>query len=167
MFSDKIYSHNQTWVQETLIKPAIKGTVNVLNSCTKASSVKRVVLTSTCSAIRYHTNASEISPLNESHWSDTEYCKRHNVCSPTSIFPSLLCSSTQIDRYNICMAVVVCLCQNTSWKGGVATSQGREHWSRCCESIICCRAADHTTTHKHSPNDPLHCERFYLLMTLI
>ncbi|KAG9448963.1 hypothetical protein H6P81_008928 [Aristolochia fimbriata] len=66
-------------IQETLIDPCIKGTCNVLKSCSKTSSVKRVVLTSSCSAIRYRDDATQISPLSESHWSDTEYCKRHNL----------------------------------------------------------------------------------------
>ncbi|KAH6771413.1 Rossmann-fold superfamily protein [Perilla frutescens var. hirtella] len=66
-------------IKENLIDPAIKGTLNVLKSCKKASSVKRVVLTSSCSAIRYRFDAKESSPLNESHWSDPEYCKTYNL----------------------------------------------------------------------------------------
>ncbi|RWR85552.1 tetraketide alpha-pyrone reductase 2-like protein [Cinnamomum micranthum f. kanehirae] len=64
------------------IDPCIKGTVNVLKSCAKANSVKRVVLTSSCSAIRYRDDATQASPLNESHWSDPEYCKRYNLWYP-------------------------------------------------------------------------------------
>uniref|UniRef100_A0A5B7BFN5 Dihydroflavonol 4-reductase n=1 Tax=Davidia involucrata TaxID=16924 RepID=A0A5B7BFN5_DAVIN len=70
------HDHN---IQATLIDPCIKGTLNVLSSCVKASSVKRVVLTSSCSSIRYHDDVQQISPLNESHWSDLEYCKRYNL----------------------------------------------------------------------------------------
>ncbi|KAK9276505.1 hypothetical protein L1049_006039 [Liquidambar formosana] len=66
-------------IQATLIDPCIKGTLNVLSSCSKASSVKRVVLTSSCSSIRYRDDVQQVSPLNESHWSDTEYCKRYNL----------------------------------------------------------------------------------------
>ncbi|KAM7484561.1 hypothetical protein LguiA_000570 [Lonicera macranthoides] len=66
-------------IQATLIDPCIKGTMNVLCSCKKASSVKRVVLTSSCSSIRYRDDAQQVSPLNESHWSDVEYCKRYNL----------------------------------------------------------------------------------------
>lgn len=65
-------------IQATLIDPCIKGTQNVLNSCIKAN-VKRVVLTSSCSSIRYRDDVQRISPLNESHWSDPEYCKRYNL----------------------------------------------------------------------------------------
>ncbi|MBA0706673.1 hypothetical protein Golax_018769, partial [Gossypium laxum] len=65
----------------TLIDPCIKGTLNVLRSCSKASSVKRVVLTSSCSSIRYRFDVQnqQISSLNESHWSDPNYCKRYNL----------------------------------------------------------------------------------------
>ncbi|OIW02350.1 hypothetical protein TanjilG_11244 [Lupinus angustifolius] len=65
-------------VQATLIDPCIKGTLNVLNACVKAN-VKRVVLTSSCSTIRYRDDVQQVSPLNESHWSDPEYCKRYNL----------------------------------------------------------------------------------------
>ncbi|XP_039055289.1 tetraketide alpha-pyrone reductase 2-like isoform X2 [Hibiscus syriacus] len=74
------YDHN---VQKTLIDPCIKGTLNVLRSCAKASSpVKRVVLTSSCSAIlyRFDVQKQQTSSLNESHWSDPDYCTRYNLC---------------------------------------------------------------------------------------
>ncbi|KAK1298653.1 Tetraketide alpha-pyrone reductase 2 [Acorus calamus] len=66
-------------IKETLIDPCIKGTTNLLISCSKASSVKRVVITSSCSSIRYRDDTGEVSPLNESQWSNPEYCKRHNL----------------------------------------------------------------------------------------
>ncbi|KAL0424755.1 UNVERIFIED_CONTAM: Tetraketide alpha-pyrone reductase 2 [Sesamum radiatum] len=66
-------------IKENLIDPCIKGTLNVLNSCKKASTVKRIVLTSSCSSIRYRYDVEKESPLNESHWSDLEYCKNHNL----------------------------------------------------------------------------------------
>ncbi|XP_042032025.1 tetraketide alpha-pyrone reductase 2 [Salvia splendens] len=70
---------NDDNVKEKLIDPCINGTLNVLKSCKKSISVKRVVLTSSCSSIRYRFDAEEASPLNESHWSDPEYCKRYNL----------------------------------------------------------------------------------------
>lgn len=69
-------------VQANLVDPTINGALNVLKSCSKASSVKRVVLTSSCSAIRYRDDVQQVSPLNESHWSDPEYCKRYNLWYP-------------------------------------------------------------------------------------
>lgn len=78
--------------QETLIDPCIKGTMNVLNSCLKGNSVKRVVLTSSCSAIRYRYDVQQLCPLNESHWTDPDYCKSYNVrtnCTSSVPFPRL------------------------------------------------------------------------------
>ncbi|KAJ8641874.1 hypothetical protein MRB53_018568 [Persea americana] len=69
-------------IQENLIDPCVEGTRNVLKSCAKASSVKRVVLTSSSSAIRYREDMTQSSPLNESHWSDPDYCKRYNLWYP-------------------------------------------------------------------------------------
>ncbi|PON95924.1 NAD(P)-binding domain containing protein [Trema orientale] len=66
-------------LQANLVDPCIKGTLNVLSSCSKASSVKRIVLTSSCSSIRYRYDVQQVSPLNESHWSDPEYCKHYNL----------------------------------------------------------------------------------------
>ncbi|XP_014520357.1 tetraketide alpha-pyrone reductase 2 [Vigna radiata var. radiata] len=65
-------------VQKNLIDPCVKGTLNVLNSCLKAN-VKRFVLTSSCSSIRYRDDVQQLGPLNESHWTDLEYCKRYNL----------------------------------------------------------------------------------------
>ncbi|XP_010470804.1 PREDICTED: tetraketide alpha-pyrone reductase 2-like isoform X1 [Camelina sativa] len=67
-------------VRETLVDPTIKGTTNVMSFCAKSkATLKRIVLTSSCSSIRYRFDATEASPLNESHWSDPEYCKRFNL----------------------------------------------------------------------------------------
>ncbi|XP_059455722.1 tetraketide alpha-pyrone reductase 2-like [Corylus avellana] len=66
-------------IKASLIDPCINGTLNVLSSCSKASSVKRVVLTSSCSSIRYCDDAQQVSTFNESNWSDPDYCKRHNL----------------------------------------------------------------------------------------
>ncbi|XP_016557116.1 tetraketide alpha-pyrone reductase 2 isoform X2 [Capsicum annuum] len=66
-------------IQKTLIDPCVNGTLNVLNSCKKAPTLKKLVLTSSCSSIRYRDDAQQISPLNESHWSDLQYCQKYNL----------------------------------------------------------------------------------------
>ncbi|KAF3325178.1 tetraketide alpha-pyrone reductase 2-like protein [Carex littledalei] len=66
-------------IQETLIDPAIKGTTNVLTSCAKATSVNRIVVTSTIGAVIWKQNATLESPLNESHWSDPNYCQQNKA----------------------------------------------------------------------------------------
>lgn len=67
--------------QAELIDPAVKGTLNVLNSCTKASSVKRVVVTSSMAAVAY--NGKPLTPdvtVDETWFSDPEVCKTSKVC---------------------------------------------------------------------------------------
>ncbi|KAI7750173.1 hypothetical protein M8C21_019307, partial [Ambrosia artemisiifolia] len=62
--------------QTELIEPAVKGTLNVLGSCSKASSVKRVVVTSSLAAVAF--NARPKSPevvIDETWFSDPDFCK--------------------------------------------------------------------------------------------
>ncbi|KAJ4969677.1 hypothetical protein NE237_002776 [Protea cynaroides] len=59
-----------------LIDPALKGTLNVLGSCAKAPSVKRVVLTSSVAAVLF--NGKPRTPdvvVDETWFSDPEFCK--------------------------------------------------------------------------------------------
>ncbi|KAL8166097.1 hypothetical protein V2J09_007596 [Rumex salicifolius] len=65
-------------VQGILIDPTLKGTANVLRSCVK-SGVLRVVLTSSSKATRCRSDLQQVSPINESHWSDIDYCKRNKT----------------------------------------------------------------------------------------
>ncbi|CAN4112816.1 unnamed protein product [Withania somnifera] len=44
---------------KTPIDPCINGTLNVLNSCNKAPTLKRLVLTSSCFSIRYREDAQQ------------------------------------------------------------------------------------------------------------
>ena len=64
-------------VQGELVDPIVKGAANVLRSCARAAPdrARRVVLTSSCSCVRY----CHAATLNESHWSDADYCKSYNV----------------------------------------------------------------------------------------
>ena len=67
--------------QAELLDPAIKGTLNVLNSCAKTSSVKRVVLTSSIAAVAY--NGKPRTPdvvVDETWFTDPDYCKGLKVC---------------------------------------------------------------------------------------
>lgn len=66
--------------QAELIDPAVKGTLNVLNSCTKASSVKRVVITSSMAAVA--NSGKPRTPdvtIDETWFSDPEICKASNM----------------------------------------------------------------------------------------
>ena len=58
----------------------MKGTLNVLNSCSKSPSVKRVVLTSSIAAVAY--NGKPRTPdvvVDETWFSDPTFCKESKV----------------------------------------------------------------------------------------
>ncbi|KAM7470991.1 hypothetical protein LguiA_009174 [Lonicera macranthoides] len=65
--------------EEELLKPAIDGTLNVLRSCKKNPSLKRVVLTSSTSAVRGRADFDPNVPLDESSWSSVEFCEKLQI----------------------------------------------------------------------------------------
>ncbi|CAL5376430.1 unnamed protein product [Camellia sinensis] len=70
-----------------LIDPALKGTVNVLRSCAKVPSIKRVVLTSSMVAVI--SNRKMLTPglhIYETWFSDPLFCKE----SKRDIFKGIL-----------------------------------------------------------------------------
>ena len=68
-------------VQAELIDPALKGTINVLRSCAKFPSVKRVVVTSSMASVVFTGKplTSEVL-INESWFSDPVLCNESKVC---------------------------------------------------------------------------------------
>ncbi|CAF2247339.1 unnamed protein product [Brassica napus] len=64
---------------DEILKPAIEGTLNVLRSCRKNQSLKRVVLTSSSSTVRIRDDFDPNIPLDESVWTSVELCKRFQV----------------------------------------------------------------------------------------
>ncbi|XP_044483224.1 phenylacetaldehyde reductase-like [Mangifera indica] len=70
------FYHDVKDPQVELIDPAVNGTLNVLNSCVKVPSIKRVVLTSSIAAVAY--NGQPRNPdtvIDETWFSDQEFCK--------------------------------------------------------------------------------------------
>ncbi|CAL5381872.1 unnamed protein product [Camellia sinensis] len=66
--------------QAELIDPALKGTVNVLRSCAKVPSIKRVVLTSSMAAVMC--NQKMLTPglhMDETWFSDPLFCKESKL----------------------------------------------------------------------------------------
>ncbi|XP_047945506.1 phenylacetaldehyde reductase-like [Salvia hispanica] len=64
--------------QTELIDPALKGTVNVLNSCIKSSTIKRVVITSSIASVMFNydsLNLGEDVIVDETWFSDPIFCR--------------------------------------------------------------------------------------------
>ncbi|KAF2293459.1 hypothetical protein GH714_001957 [Hevea brasiliensis] len=62
--------------QADLIDPAVKGTLNVLKSCAKVPSIKRVVVTSSMASVSY--NGKDLTPdvvVDETWFSDLAFCE--------------------------------------------------------------------------------------------
>ncbi|WCJ36937.1 NAD(P)-binding Rossmann-fold superfamily protein [Euphorbia peplus] len=73
-------SFSATDPQTGLIDPAVKGTLNVLKSCAKVRSIKRVVLTSSFATLPY--NGKPLTPdvvVDETWFSDPYICKQQKL----------------------------------------------------------------------------------------
>jgi nucleoside-diphosphate-sugar epimerase len=65
--------------QAQFIEPAVNGTLNVLASCAKAHT-QRVVLTSSVGSISRTPKCTPDVVVDESFWSDEDYCWERKVC---------------------------------------------------------------------------------------
>ncbi|KAI9390117.1 hypothetical protein POPTR_008G138600v4 [Populus trichocarpa] len=66
-------------LQAEILEPAIEGTLNVLRSCKRNPSLKRVILTSSSSTLRVRDDFDSNIPLDESSWSSVELCERLQI----------------------------------------------------------------------------------------
>ncbi|KAF3959894.1 hypothetical protein ACB098_08G157200 [Castanea mollissima] len=70
------FYHNVKDPEAELLEPAVKGTLNVLNTCAKFPSVKRVVVTSSMAAVSYNKKARTPDVVVDETWfSDPDVCK--------------------------------------------------------------------------------------------
>ena len=74
-------------VQNEVIKPAIRGVIDIMKACLKAKSVRRLVFTS--SAITTHITNHQKSLYDETCWSDVELCRRAKMTGWVSTFSHL------------------------------------------------------------------------------
>lgn len=76
-------------LQVELVEPAVKGTLNVLKACSEAK-VGRVVVVSSVSAVAMIPNWPKDRVMDESCWSDKDYCKETNVILGIKFQPLLM-----------------------------------------------------------------------------
>nr|XP_023912096.1 cinnamoyl-CoA reductase 1-like [Quercus suber] len=70
------FYNNVKDAEAELLEPAVKGTLNVLSSCAKFPSVKRVVVTSSMAAVLYDKKAGTPDVVVDETWfSDPDVCK--------------------------------------------------------------------------------------------
>ena len=60
-------------IQNDMIKPGIKGVLNVLKACARAKEVKRVILTSSAAAVTINQLDGTGLVMDESNWTDVEF----------------------------------------------------------------------------------------------
>lgn len=65
-----------------MVEPAVNGTKNVIIAAAEAK-VRRVVFTSSIGAVYMDPNRSPDQVVDESCWSDLEFCKNTKVFPPT------------------------------------------------------------------------------------
>lgn len=70
--------------RKELVEPAVEGTVNVLNAALKFG-VRRVVLTSSISAVVPNPGWPSGRPFDESSWTDLDYCISREVLFLSSV----------------------------------------------------------------------------------
>lgn len=71
-----------------LIRPAVEGTINVLEAAVAAGGVRRVVITASISSLIPNPGwPHHIKPVDESSWTDLDYCKTHKVMKRSKFPP--------------------------------------------------------------------------------
>lgn len=66
-------------MQEQMVEPAVRGTEYVINAAAEAGTVRRVVFTSSIGAVTMDPNRGPDVVVDESCWSDLEFCKKTRV----------------------------------------------------------------------------------------
>ena len=83
------------------MEPAVRGTEYVINAAADAGTVRRVVFTSSIGAVTMDPNRGPDVVVDESCWSDLEFCKKTKVSNPTRLcsIPFGFCSTSEVFFY--------------------------------------------------------------------
>uniref|UniRef100_A0A453KX91 cinnamoyl-CoA reductase n=1 Tax=Aegilops tauschii subsp. strangulata TaxID=200361 RepID=A0A453KX91_AEGTS len=86
---------------EQMVEPAVRGTEYVINAAADAGTVRRVVFTSSIGAVTMDPNRGPDVVVDESCWSDLEFCKKTKVSNPTRLcsIPFGFCSTSEVFVY--------------------------------------------------------------------
>ena len=83
-----------------MIKPAVQGVVNVLTSCAKVKSVKRVVMTSSAAAVSINNLTGDGLVMNEDNWTNVDllYSEKPPLWVHTNMFFYVLCYYVALEK---------------------------------------------------------------------
>ena len=84
--------------EEIVTKRAIDGALGVLQACLNSKTVKRVVYTSSASAVVLNSDHREVDEMDESFWSDVDFLKASN---PSGHSGSYMISKTSTERASL------------------------------------------------------------------
>ncbi|XP_015950678.1 vestitone reductase [Arachis duranensis] len=73
--TDNNYSSQSNQTQESIIKTNVDGVLGILKSCLNSKTVKRVVYTSSGSAVIHNNRTREHEIMDESYWSDVDFLR--------------------------------------------------------------------------------------------
>jgi cinnamoyl-CoA reductase len=74
-----------------MIEPAVNGTRNVINAAADVGSVRRVVFTSSIGAVYMGPRRGPNEEVDETCWSDLDYCKNTKVTNRLPLFSYIFC----------------------------------------------------------------------------
>ncbi|KDP28756.1 hypothetical protein JCGZ_14527 [Jatropha curcas] len=80
--------------EEVVTKRAVDGTLGILKACLNSKTVKRVVYTSSASAVAFSNNV--VDTMDESFWSDVDYIK--SIKSSLGYFANYMISKTITEK---------------------------------------------------------------------
>ena len=132
-------------LQEETLVPAVNGTLNVLRSCKKNPFLKRVVLTSSSSAVRIRDDDQPNISLDETTWSSVPLCEKMQVIYGTIYSLHFFPHYRVIDLKNVAIPfysskAMVCPSEGICRESGMGIRQGEQHRPCDCPPIICDRA---------------------------